>query len=262
MPLRDAAPLGAPCWVDVFTSDPDKSREFYGRLFGWTAEDPNEEFGGYFNFSKDGILVAGGMKNDGSTGSPDAWSVHLATDDAQATADAATANGGQVLVPPMAVGELGTMVLLTDTGGAAIGAWQPGLHKGFGILGEPGTPSWFELHTRDYDATTKFYRVSVTRRWAKATIRSPASWTPPRSCLRACPLTGRSTSASRTLTPRRRRSSNSAARSSCPRRTRRTVAWPRSPIRRARCSSSAAECEVGQPLADERGELEAVAAAR
>ena len=158
MPLRDAAPLGAPCWVDVFTSDPDKSREFYGRLFGWTAEDPNEEFGGYFNFSKDGILVAGGMKNDGSTGSPDAWSVHLATDDAQATADAATANGGQVLVPPMAVGELGTMVLLTDTGGAAIGAWQPGLHKGFGILGEPGTPSWFELHTRDYDATTKFYR--------------------------------------------------------------------------------------------------------
>ena len=158
MPLRDAAPLGAPCWVDVFTSDPDKSREFYGRLFGWTAEAPNEEFGGYFNFSKDGILVAGGMKNDGSTGSPDAWSVHLATDNAQATADAATANGGQVLVPPMAVGELGTMVLLTDAGGAAIGAWQPGLHKGFGILGEPGTPSWFELHTRDYDASTKFYR--------------------------------------------------------------------------------------------------------
>jgi predicted enzyme related to lactoylglutathione lyase len=36
--------------------------------------------------------------------------------------------------------------------------WQPGLHKGFAILGEPGTPNWFELHTRDYDASVDFYR--------------------------------------------------------------------------------------------------------
>jgi predicted enzyme related to lactoylglutathione lyase len=26
------------------------------------------------------------------------------------------------------------------------------------VLGEPGTPAWFELHTRDYDATVRFYR--------------------------------------------------------------------------------------------------------
>jgi predicted enzyme related to lactoylglutathione lyase len=157
MPLRDSAPIGAPCWVDLFTSDPEKSVEFYSRLFGWTADDPNDEFGGYINFNKDGVRIAGAMKNDGS-GTPDVWSVYLATDDAQATADAAVANGGQVYVPPMPVGDLGTMLLLGDVGGAAIGAWQPGLHKGFGILGEPGTPSWFELHTRDYDASTKFYR--------------------------------------------------------------------------------------------------------
>jgi predicted enzyme related to lactoylglutathione lyase len=47
---------------------------------------------------------------------------------------------------------------VTDAGQAAIGVWQPGLHKGFGILGEPGTPGWFELHTRDYDASVQFYR--------------------------------------------------------------------------------------------------------
>src|SRR4051794_27353684 len=118
MPLRDAAPVGAPCWVDLYTSDPDKARAFYGQLFGWTSEGPNAEFGGYFNYSKDGVLVAGCMKNDGSTGAPDAWGVHLATDDAQGTADAAAANGGQVHVPPMAVGDLGTMVLMADPGGA------------------------------------------------------------------------------------------------------------------------------------------------
>ena len=158
MPLRDTAPVGAPCWVDLFTSDTDASRTFYGELFGWTAEEPNPDFGGYFNFSKDGVLVAGCMGNDGSQNTPDAWSVYLATDDAQKTADAALVNGGQVYSPPMDVADLGTMALLADCGGAAIGIWKPGLHKGFGVLAEPGTAAWFELHTRDYDETVRFYR--------------------------------------------------------------------------------------------------------
>jgi predicted enzyme related to lactoylglutathione lyase len=158
MPKRDTAPVGAPCWVDLFTTDPDKSRAFYGELFGWTSESSGDEFGGYINFSKDGVLVAGGMRNDGEAGMPDVWSVYLASDDAKATVDAAAEKGGHVIVPAMDVGELGTMAVVTDAGQAAIGIWQPGLHKGTGVLGEPGTPAWFELHTRDFDASVKFYR--------------------------------------------------------------------------------------------------------
>jgi predicted enzyme related to lactoylglutathione lyase len=157
VPKRDQAPLGAPCWVDLFTSDPDRSRAFYGDLFGWTSEEAGPEYGGYINFSKDGIAVAGGMRNDGS-GNPDVWSIYLATDDIEATVKEAGANGAQVYVPPMQVQELGSMALIADAGGAAIGIWQPGLHKGFGVLGEPGTPGWFELHTRDYDTSVAFYR--------------------------------------------------------------------------------------------------------
>lgn len=157
MPLRETAPLGAPCWVELFTSDPETTRAFYQDLFGWTCESAGEEYGGYFNFSKDGRRVAGGMANDGSTGAPDGWSIYLATDDAQAAADAATGNGGAVVVPPMQVLALGTMVVVTDPGGAAIGGWQPGEHTGFEVHGEPGTPSWFELHTRDYEASVAFY---------------------------------------------------------------------------------------------------------
>jgi predicted enzyme related to lactoylglutathione lyase len=158
VPKREEAPIGAPCWIDLFTSDPDKSRSFYGELFGWTSQEAGEEYGGYINFSKDGLPVAGAMRNDGQSGTPDVWSVYLATEDAKATADAAAANGGQVLVPPMDVGDQGTMALVTDAGGAAIGVWQPGLHRGFGVHGEPGTPTWFELFTRDYDASVEFYR--------------------------------------------------------------------------------------------------------
>jgi uncharacterized protein len=155
---RDSFPVGAPCWVDLMTSDPDKSRAFYGQLFGWTSEEAGEEYGGYVNFLKDGLGVGGCMRNDGQSGMPDGWSIYLTTDDAQATADAAVANGGQVVVAPMDVMELGRMAFVTDAGQAAIGVWQPGLHKGFAVLGEPGTPAWFELHTRDYDASVRFYR--------------------------------------------------------------------------------------------------------
>ena len=58
----------------------------------------------------------------------------------------------------MDVADLGTMAVLGDAGGAAIGVWQPGTHQGFGLVGEPGTPTWFELHTRDYAAAVTFYR--------------------------------------------------------------------------------------------------------
>jgi predicted enzyme related to lactoylglutathione lyase len=159
VPKRDEAPIGAPCWVDLFTSDPDTSRAFYGELFGWTSEDAGPDYGGYINFSKDGLMVAGGMRNDGTSGAPDGWTVYLVSDDAKATVDGAAANGGQVIVPAMDVGELGTMAVVTDAGQAVIGVWQPRLHKGFGIFAEPGTPAWFELHTRDYDAAVDFYRT-------------------------------------------------------------------------------------------------------
>jgi predicted enzyme related to lactoylglutathione lyase len=155
---RAAAPIGAPCWTDLYTSDADRAQAFYGEIFGWSAASSAAEYGGYINFSKDGVLVAGGVPNDGSTPAPDAWSVYLAVRDAAATVDAAVAQGSAVIVPATQVGPLGTMGVVTDPGGAAIGLWQPGEHKGFGIIDEPGAPSWFELHTREYDQSVQYYR--------------------------------------------------------------------------------------------------------
>lgn len=157
MAVIDHVPAGHPCWVDIFTSDPERARGFYGELLGWSAEAGSEELGGYFNFSRGDHVVAGGMLNDGTHGSPDFWSVYLAVEDAEATVAAAVENGAQVVVHPMPVADLGTMAVLADPGGAAIGLWQPGQHKGFGLVAEPGAPSWFELNTRDYEASLDFY---------------------------------------------------------------------------------------------------------
>jgi uncharacterized protein len=150
--------VGAPCWIDLYSSDTDKASAFYAELFGWKAEPAQEEFGGYFTFTKDGKYVGGCMANDSSTGYPDAWGLHLRSEDVEATAEAATAHGGSVEFAPMVVGENGSSTIVKDPGGALIGAWQPNQQQGFDVTGENGTPSWFELHTRDYDKAVAFYR--------------------------------------------------------------------------------------------------------
>ena len=48
--MPDAFPAGAPCWIELSSSDVEASRAFYGALLGWTSDDPNPEFGGYVNF--------------------------------------------------------------------------------------------------------------------------------------------------------------------------------------------------------------------
>jgi predicted enzyme related to lactoylglutathione lyase len=156
MTIRDHVPNGAPCWIDLMSSDVDRSKAFYGSLFGWTADEPNPEFGGYTTLRKDGEQVAGLMAAQ-EAGMPDVWSVYLAVDDAEKTVEVAKANGAQVYVEPMAVGALGTMAVLADAGGAMIGMWQPGEHRG-GLVGTGGAPCHFELFTRDYDASVAFYR--------------------------------------------------------------------------------------------------------
>jgi predicted enzyme related to lactoylglutathione lyase len=158
MPAREPAASGAPTWIDLLTSDTVRSRAFYTALFGWTADEPDEGFGGYITFRKDGLPVAGCMLRQADNPMPDAWSVYLATDDAAKTLEIATAHGGKIMLDALAVGDLGTMGFAIDPGGAAIGVWQHGTHKGIGVGDEPGTPGWFELQTRAYDAAVRFYR--------------------------------------------------------------------------------------------------------
>jgi len=148
---------GDPCWIELFTPDVAQARKFYGDVFGWTSHATGEEYGGYVIFERDGEPIAGCMKNDGSSG-PSIWSVYLASDDVAATAEKAKEHGGQVVVEPMQVGEMGHMAFVVDPGGASVGVWQPGQHTGISTRGEIGAPSWFETLSKDYPAAVTFYR--------------------------------------------------------------------------------------------------------
>jgi hypothetical protein len=156
MPTRDRIPAGAPCWTDLATSDPGRAVEFYGEVFRWEAEEPDAAHGGYFNFHRGGVRLAGAMA--AMPGGPaDLWSGHFATENVQKTLETVAAEGGQVVVSAMPVSELGIMSIVVDPGGSSIGFWQPGTHRGFGLSAEDGAVSWFELHTRDYGRCLQFY---------------------------------------------------------------------------------------------------------
>src|SRR5579871_370671 len=110
-------PLGAPCWIDLLTSDTGQARRFYPEMFGWTAGEASPEFGGYFMFFADGVPVAGCMPNQPQTGLPDGWTVYLATDNAKAAAERALAQGGSLQQGPLDIADLGTEIVLTDVVG-------------------------------------------------------------------------------------------------------------------------------------------------
>jgi predicted enzyme related to lactoylglutathione lyase len=150
---------GTPCWVDLLSSDVGKSKAFYSELFDWTSQDAGEEFGGYVTFFSDGHPVAGmsGMSPGLESRSADNWNTYISTSDIDASTEAAVEAGGQVVSPPMQVGDLGSMAILSDPAGAMIGFWQPGMHVGFGKYNEPGSVTWDEHHSKDFAASVAFY---------------------------------------------------------------------------------------------------------
>jgi predicted enzyme related to lactoylglutathione lyase len=155
--MIDYAP-GVPMWVDVSSSDMDKTRAFYTGLFGWEAQVvPDPQAGGYTMFLKDGKSVgAAGPIMD--PGQPAVWATYVKTEDADATAQAVTDAGGQVVFGPMDVMGQGRMAVLSDPTGAFVSIWQPQAHTGAELVNEPGSFCWNELYTRDVSAAREFYR--------------------------------------------------------------------------------------------------------
>lgn len=157
MPERTAYEPGTPSWVDLATPDLDAAKRFYADLFGWEAESAGspDETGGYAFFLLRGKRVAG-VAPIMTEGQPPAWTTYISTEDADGVGRRAEAAGGTVLAGPMDVMEAGRMVYLSHPAAGAVGAWQPGQHKGAEIVNDPGSLTWNELHTRDLPAARAF----------------------------------------------------------------------------------------------------------
>lgn len=157
--MTTSHPLGAPCWIDLATSDIERAQQFYGAVFGWTFESAGPEYGGYVNAFVDGVQVAGLMPNDPQWNMPDRWNTYLHTADADATIAAVTAAGGMSCGGAMDIPAKGRMAIVADPTGGMIGLWQPTQHLGFEATGVAGAPVWHQVTTRDFAATLDFYRA-------------------------------------------------------------------------------------------------------
>jgi predicted enzyme related to lactoylglutathione lyase len=158
MTRRERAPLGAPCWADLSTSDVEGSRRFYSELFGWVAEAPSPEHGGYFMFTREGVPIAGAMGGTGEMPADDTWKPYLASSDLARTLQLVTEHGGTVLGPAIPVADLGVQAVISDREGRAVGVWEPAGFPGFTVINEHGAPRFFAFDTDDYDGAVDFYR--------------------------------------------------------------------------------------------------------
>ena len=152
---------GLPSWADLSTPDAGESASFYEGLFGWEAKegagDP-EETGGYRVFAKEGKQVAGLMEIQ-QEGQPPSWSTYIAVSDAEEIAGKVKDAGGDVMVEPMDVMDLGRMAFFADPTGAAFGVWQAKQHKGADVVSEPGALAWNQVNTRDPEKAEEFYKA-------------------------------------------------------------------------------------------------------
>jgi len=160
MVTRDTAwPAGTPCWVDLGVDDIDRARSFYANLFGWDVQPGPPEAGGYTMAMKEGRPVAGIGPKQGPPGTPPVWTTYLASDDLDETVSKIKAAGGQVLMEPMDVMDVGRMAVAADPGGAFFGVWQARAHTGAGLANEPGSMTWNENLSRAYDQNKAFYQA-------------------------------------------------------------------------------------------------------
>jgi len=109
---------GAFCWIELMTTDVARAIEFYGAVFGWTAETHEGEMP-YTEFQVDGRSIAGAMPKPPMAPAemPPMWGVYFAVTDTDAVITRVKALGGSVLMGPADI-EPGRFAVVSDSSGA------------------------------------------------------------------------------------------------------------------------------------------------
>jgi len=121
-PPQGRPPVGAFCWETLVTPDVKAAVTFYSQVIGFgTGPMPSGE---------GTVFTAGGAAvadlQPARAGSPSYWATYVAVASAEATRDRAVQLGGRVVVPRIDVPRVGTVSVIADPDGAALGLFQPG----------------------------------------------------------------------------------------------------------------------------------------
>ncbi len=160
MEIKSHVP-GAFCWAEVGTTNAQRTRAFYSEIFGWQYQDKQAGgFGVYTLCQLKGRDLAGLYEMPPELlkmGVPPHWMSYIAVTSADAACEKIRKHGGAIQQGPFDVMNVGRMAICKDPTGAVFSVWQAKEHKGAGIMGENGTPCWFELATKGLEKAEKFY---------------------------------------------------------------------------------------------------------
>ncbi len=109
--------------VELNTTDLGKAKTFYGKLFEWTLEDIPMGDGAY-TLIKVGKGTGGGMMKHPVPGAPSAWLAYVEVADIKAATEKAKSLGAKVMKDVTEVMGMGSLSIIIDPTGAALGLWQ------------------------------------------------------------------------------------------------------------------------------------------
>jgi predicted enzyme related to lactoylglutathione lyase len=114
-------------WNELGTRDTGAAKEFYGAVFGWTAEDQDMGEMGTYTTWKVGDAMVGGMLD--ITGRmpdevPANWLVYFTVEDSDAAVEKVKAGGGDLRFGPIDI-PVGRFAVVADQFGAAFAVMQP-----------------------------------------------------------------------------------------------------------------------------------------
>ena len=165
-------------WYELHTRDRTRAADFYGQLIGWTTSSQ----GPYTGLLTSSGAYAGGMM-DMPQGVPSEvpahWVVYLRVADVDAAAARVAGLGGQLIVPPHDVPNVGRMCTIADSTGATLQLFK-GVSDKTPEMG-PGTFCWTELLSHDPAKAKSFYASLVG--WSTTSMPLPTGeytmfWTP------------------------------------------------------------------------------------
>jgi uncharacterized protein len=110
--------------VELNTTDVEKSKTFYGKLFDWNLEDVPMGDTSY-TMIKVGTGTGGGMMKHPIPGAPSAWLAYVQVDDIEAATKKARSLGATIMKDVTEVMGAGWLTILIDPTGAVLGLWKP-----------------------------------------------------------------------------------------------------------------------------------------
>jgi uncharacterized protein len=108
---------------ELNTTDVDKAKAFYGKLFDWKLEDvPMEDM--TYTMIDVGDGTGGGIMKQMIPGAGSDWMPYVGVEDIQAATKKAKSLGATILKDVTEVKDMGWLSIFEDPTGALIGLWQ------------------------------------------------------------------------------------------------------------------------------------------